>query len=339
MSSAIREYFEMLVERFGQGWNRFWFTPSDPFTLGVIRVLTGIMAIYMVATFGPDLGAFFGKEGLIQPRLLEDLSAGQPPYSFSYLNHLDTPAELTIAHGAGLAVLGLFTLGVATRVTSVLALVVVLSYIHRAPLVAAHFEWILAFMMFYLCLGPSGRCLSIDSLLSRRTRARSPHAPHEEAGAARNAAAGSVAATVAIRLMQVHLAAVYLMMGLAKLMGGAQGSIWWTGDAMFWLVARPESRLVDLTGLHEYVLNAWTHLVVWTEMLFPVLIWNRLARPLLLAISTLLWASLAVATGLVPFCLIMAIANLAYVPASILRSASTCCGIARSKQPAPLAAK
>jgi hypothetical protein len=216
-------------------------------------------------------------------------------------------------------------------VTSVLALIVVLSYFHRAPLVTGQFEPILAMVMFYLCLGPSGRCLSIDSLLARRKAAAAGPSAVD-----RLAPTGSFAATVAIRLMQVHLAAIYLMMALGKLLGGNYEPVWWTGDAMLWLVAKPESRLMDLTWLPQYVLNAWTHLVVWTELLFPVLIWNRLARPLVLAVSTLVWASLAVATGLVPFCLMMVVANLAFVPSSALRTACSCCGVVRSKSQVPV---
>jgi hypothetical protein len=109
---------------------------------------------------------------------------------------------------------------------------------------------------------------------------------------------------------------VYVMMGLGKLVAS---DVWWTGDAAWWLAAQPETRLVDLTWLPLYVLNAWTHLVVVSELSLGLLVWNRLLRPLLLALSTVCWISLALVTGLVPFCLLMLGLNSAFVPASVLR--------------------
>ena len=42
---AIGSYFRTLSSRFGNGWNRFWFAPSDPMTLGVIRIFTALVAL------------------------------------------------------------------------------------------------------------------------------------------------------------------------------------------------------------------------------------------------------------------------------------------------------
>ena len=37
----IAAYFRELFAGARQGWNRFWFTPTDPATLGLIRILAG----------------------------------------------------------------------------------------------------------------------------------------------------------------------------------------------------------------------------------------------------------------------------------------------------------
>ena len=135
--------------------------------------------------------------------------------------------------------------------------------------------------MFYLCLGPAGASFSIDSVIrkSRKTEssgAATPGAPLIE---------WSSAATVAIRLMQIHLALIYGAMLIAQL----QGAAWWQGTAVWWLMARPESRLVNLTflaGMGErpltYLMNIFTYAVLLYEFCFAVLIWNPLARPILL---------------------------------------------------------
>jgi len=127
-------------------------------------------------------------------------------------------------------------------------------------------------------------------------------------------------ANVAIRLIQVHVAALYLVIGLTML-GGTMGAeydpTWWRGEGMWWLIAKSESRLVDLTFLHgttpTYLVNIWSHAVVAINLACGVLLWNRLARPLLLVLAAVSWVALAVVTGLVSYCVIMVVAGVAFV--------------------------
>jgi len=335
MFSAVARYFETFVVQFGQGWNRFWYTPRDPYALGAIRLLTGLIALYVIATYTPDVVRFFGPDGLLVQHdldngLITDLSYSEPmgnaqvnharyllPWNYLYWFR-DSPTGLWVVHIAGLAVLGLFAAGVFSRVTAVAALLVVLTYIHRAPMLTSQVEPILSMVMFYLCLGPSGASFSVDSLLAKRgssipaTSEDSPFAKH------------SAAATISTRLMQVHLTAAYAMMGLSKLAApGADASVWWDGSAVWWLIAKPESRLVDFTWLHShpYVLDAWTQAIVLFELGFALLVWYRLFRPLMLTLSVVMWGSLALVTGLTTFCLMMLVANLAFVAPEFLRSA------------------
>jgi hypothetical protein len=48
---------------FRRRWADFWFAPSDPTTLGFIRVITGLLLLYIHLTYSLDLQAFFGKYG------------------------------------------------------------------------------------------------------------------------------------------------------------------------------------------------------------------------------------------------------------------------------------
>jgi hypothetical protein len=68
------------------------------------------------------------------------------------------------------------------------------------------------------------------------------------------------------------------------------------------------------------MVNAWTHAIVLFELLSAVFIWNRLARPLLLALAIPMWLSLALISGLAPFALIMLTANLAFFSPHFLRA-------------------
>jgi hypothetical protein len=310
MIQSITDYFARLTSSFGAGWTRFWFTPSDPATLGAIRLLTGIVVVYLHATLSLDLIRLFGPSGLLGASEIAPLEAG----SFSYLNYLSTPGELWSVHLIGLTVLIAFMAGWLTRVTSVLALVVFLSDIHRAPMITGRTESIAAMLMCYLCLAPCGRYFSIDRYLARRASAATPTPPVAKDDL-------STSATIATRLIQVHLALLVAMMGFSKLLG----ETWWSGGGVWWLIARPESRLVDLTWLYAYpkAIDLWSHVVVLFELGFAVLIWVPLARPLLLAIGMLVWCSLALITGDTTFALVLMIASLAFVSPAMVEA---CCG-------------
>ncbi len=62
-----------MTEGFGQAWNRFWFTPSDPYTLAVLRVLVGLVATYNIFTYSFDLLRFFGPSGMLTTDLVRSL--------------------------------------------------------------------------------------------------------------------------------------------------------------------------------------------------------------------------------------------------------------------------
>jgi hypothetical protein len=324
---VVGSYRNRLTEGIGSGWRRFWFTPSDPLPLCVLRIAVGLVALYYVASFTTDLNVWFADDGLLPAHVVRTLTGADDPslsgpadYRYSYLYFLDTPGELWAAHLAGLVVVAAFTIGLASRVTSVLSLVVVLSYVNRAPMLSGPLEPVLTMALLYLCIAPTGARLSIDRLLSRaRQRANPPTAAQPQPDSRL-----SIAATISVRLIQVHLAGFYAVMVLNQLGGLIDfpySGTWWRGEAVWWLIARPESRLVDLTFLYSapYLINAWTHAIVLFELAFPILVWNRLARPLLLALAVPIWGSLALASGEVSFCVMMLVANLAFLSPEALR--------------------
>jgi hypothetical protein len=307
MIKAINDYFSRLSGDFGDGWTRFWFTPSDPLVLGAIRLFTGMVAVYLHATLSLDLIRFFGPDGLLGARDIAPLEVG----SFSYLNFVSTPAELWAVHLIGLAVLLLFAAGWQTRAMAVLALIVFLSDVHRAPMITGRTESVVAMVMCYLCLAPCGRSFSVDAFLRRKAAAASPTA----------VVAGnelSTAGTITTRLIQIHLALLVAMMGFSKLLG----ETWWNGGGVWWLIVRPDSRLVDLSWLYAYpkVIELWTHLVVLFEISFPVLIWAPLARPLLLIVGVIVWTSLALITGDITYAVMLVVASLAFVSPQVIKT-------------------
>src|SRR5262249_3230593 len=111
-------------------WDAFWFTPADPTLLGLLRILTGLMLLYTHAVWGLVLRDFFGPAGWLDERLVRTLQEGTYAPSFWWL----VPDQWTWpVYALSMAVLAMFTVGLWTRVTAVLALVVTISFADRAP--------------------------------------------------------------------------------------------------------------------------------------------------------------------------------------------------------------
>ena len=336
LAQSVSGYFQQMSQCVGQGWNRFWYQPSSPAPLALLRIGVALMAIYYVASFTPDLQRWFGPQGWFAPyqqtssswtdAMAQWLSVqfpvgetlysfddvAQPPlpplYRLSYLTYASRAWELWVLHAAGLLVLVLFALGWKTRWMGVLGLVVVLAYLHRAPLLNSQLEPVLAMLMFYLALSPCGACWSLDRWLARK---KDPEQPPAEKLSPR------WSATVARRLIQVHLIALYTLIVLVQLSGGGTGGmVWWTGEAMWWIVARPETALVSADWLahHPLLMDLWTYFVILFQLTFVVLVWVRPLRPLMLALAVVFWFSIALATGQVAYSALMLLGLVVFLP-------------------------
>src|SRR5262245_33262383 len=121
-----------LASEFGRGWNRFWFTPASAAPLGLIRLVVGVVALWWYLSYYPDLQFFFGPEGIIDGGTLAHWRGSSPV--FSIFDWAQTTGALWFAYAVGLVVLLMFTAGLFSRVTSVAAFIVVVSLIHRGPM-------------------------------------------------------------------------------------------------------------------------------------------------------------------------------------------------------------
>lgn len=301
MSTATLVY-ENLPQSWKQAWESFWFTPADPRPLAVIRIVVGLTALLYLASFSGDLVRWFGPHGLLPPEAA--ITGGSPSYRFSVLRLAASPSGLWIIHGICLAAAAALTLGLASRAAAAATLIAVLSYVHRGIVIGGLIEPVLAMFLLYLCLAPCGAFCSLDRLVGMSVWLRGSERP-------------SIAATISLRLMQIHLAALYAVMGVTKLYGNA----WWDGEAVWLLLAQTHSRPIDLSYLRNsaYLLAAWTHLIAYTHLAFAPLVWSRLTRPIVLALATLTWLSLIPVTGQTLFCLFMAAASGVYRPDLLAR--------------------
>ncbi len=289
-----------------KAWNEFWFAPTNPATLSLVRVLAGAMLFYTHLVWSFDLTSFFGRDGWLPVTLMQDVhqymnggAAEAARWNWSYFNLIESPTVLWIAHIAALVVFFLLMVGFFSRTMAVLAFVIAVSYANRiTPGAFFGLDQINCLLAMYLMLGPCGARYSLDRIWRLR-RGAPAHVPP------------STGANVAIRLLQLHMCIIYLFSGLGKL----QGQSWWTGDAVWFTVATLEYQSLDLTWLANWprLINVLTHVTVFWELFYCALIWPRLTRPWVLLLAIAVHGGIAIAFGMPTFGLVMLIGNLAFL--------------------------
>ena len=295
-----RRYGVKVVRTVSEDWNAFWYTPADPTLLGDIGICTGLMLVYTHAVWGLALNDFFGPTSWLSPALVRSIEAGQ--YTFSFWFWVP-PQWMWPAYALSMLIFVCFTLGLATRVTSVLSLLTAISYAHRVPAALFGLDQINVMLTLYLSIGPSGQ-----DPVARSLAAQTP------AGRERPAPAPSASANLAQRLIQVHMCVIYLFAGVSKL----QGPSWWSGEAMWRAFANLEYQSLDMTWMawHPWLINLMSHVSVVWEIWFCVLIWKPLWRPVMLVGAVVLHVGIGLCLGMWTFGLIMLVGCASSCPTS-----------------------
>lgn len=295
-------------------WDRFWFSPLHPASLGCLRIVAGCMLVYTHLVWGLALGAFFGPDGWQDPLLVATFQKDGAALSLWWLV---PPAWLWPFHCACLAVLVCFTLGLWTRLTSILSALIVISYANRVPLATFGLDQINGLLAMYLAIGPCGACFSVDALRRRYRQAMAKMRGEQFVGSV--AVSPSSTAQLATRMVQVHMCIMYLAAGLAKLKGEA----WWDGNAIWLGAANFEYQSGDLTWLawHPWIANFLTHATVFWETTFCIFVWRPKLRPLVLLSGILMHLGIGAFLGMWTFGLVMIITYVAFVPPEMVLAA------------------
>lgn len=304
--AAARNWLRTLAA----GWDRFWFTPSQPHTLALIRILGGAMLFYTHAVWSLDLMSFLGPQSWLTNDVIRTLDSDR--YTWSYLWYIESPAILWTLHVAALAVFALLTLGLWSRVMSVLACFITLAYCHRLNGALFGLDQVNAMLALYLMVGPCGAAYSLDRWLAAR------RLPSARTRSASEAPEPTIGANVAIRLIQLHMCIVYLFGGINKM----KGLTWWDGSAAWFSVANLEYQSLDMTWLVYYpaFVSLLTHVTVFWETFYCFLVWPKFTRPLVLFLAVCVHGGIALFLGMMTFGLAMLIGNLAFVPPDLVRA-------------------
>ena len=312
---ASRHWYTSCLE----GWDRFWFTPRLPHTLGMLRIAVGAMLLYSHLALASDLMSFLGDQAWVNnetARQLHDGTFGVPDWARSYLWHLQSPVLIWAHHALTILVTACFALGLMTRLTAPAAWFLQLMYLHRLTGALFGLDQIVTYSAMYLMLAPCGSCFSVDAWLRKKFGDRI--GTSRFLGWLLPQATPSVAANIATRLLQIHLCVIYMFGGLSK----ARGQSWWDGSALWYAVGNYEYQSIDTTWLVKYprVFTAMTHLTLFWEVYYCALVWPRLTRPIAVGLAVMVHAGIAMFLGMITFGVMMIAANMIFVePTFLLR--------------------
>jgi hypothetical protein len=318
LQTAIADYIRQWIRL----WDQFWFTPADPTLLALIRWCAGAIILYAHCVWSLELPTFFGQDAMLPAEYRAGLVDGTH-YVWSHFDWLPSAAWLWPVHIAGLVVMFLFWIGAWTRVTSILTALLVISYANRTTGAQFGLDQINGFLAIYLAVGPSGARLSWDrwwACRHRKLAADPAHAASTSEGRAGQSLGNcdsTVTASIALRLIQVHMCVVYLFAGLGKL----QGDTWWLGQALWGAFASAEYQTMDFTWLahHMAVINILTYVTLIWEVCYAFLVWPKLTRPLFIAGAVLAHAGIGLTMGMLTFGMIMIVGNMAFLSPTWVR--------------------
>ena len=301
-----------LLRKLREDWERFWFSPADPVVLSVMRVVVGGMLFYTHLIWGMNLRAFFGADGWNSPGVVRAMQEGMfsPTFWWYVPEHM-----MGEVHAACLCVLFLFWIGCCTRVTSVLAFLITVSYSYRAQAANFGLDQINGLLALYLCIGSGGALLSVDRCWKVFRLKRAAQADSRPLIIPPTSA--STSTRLAIRLIQIHFCVIYAFAGLSKL----QGDAWWNGEAIWLAFSNLEYQSFDMTwtAWYPWISDLATHTTIVWEVFFPVLIWVRPLRPLWLFMGFFMHIGIGALMGMWTFGLVMIFGHLSFWSPDFMR--------------------
>ena len=272
-------------------WYGFWFAPQETSTLALFRIAFGLVATGWTVTQGPDLLAFYGPEG-IQPNALSGA-----PGSWGVLSVWHGSTAVVVLYAVTLAASVALTLGLFSRLASILVLVGIISFLHRNGLVTNSGDGLVRNLAFFCALSPCGASLSVDRL--RRAPGQFWEFP--------------AYAPWALRLVQIQLSIGYLTAVWDK----AGNELWRHGTAVSYALRMQDIHRLPIPGFithSEVLVELLTFGTLVLELSLGILVWNRTLRPWILLLGLSLHLSIDVSIMVGFFSYAMFCAYISFVP-------------------------
>ena len=256
-----------MTRRWARRVDAFWFAPTDPATLALVRISPfGALVTLWTLSLAPDLAAFFSTAGVIGDAVPH---AGNGTWSLLWVDHSNT--TVAAVYLALLAAAVGTTVGWHSRLCATVVFVTLTSLARANPYVFNSGDTLIRVLAFYLMLAPSGLGFSLD-----RRRARQ-----------QGREVASTHPAWPLRLIQIQVSVMYASAVWSKL----QGASWRDGVAVSYATRLPD--LVrfpapDFLERSPFVAHAATYGTLIVEAGLALLIWHPRSRFPALAAGVLL---------------------------------------------------
>lgn len=291
----VSELTGRLAGRLAGAWSRFWFRPVPADSLGLMRASLGLLLVLGHLYQYVDIELLFGHDGPVAPWVhLRSL----PWPSWSPYDLVQSREQLLLLHGLLCVPHVLFMLGWRSRTMALLSLLVQAATYHRNPFFQHGGDRVMRLATLAMTLAPCGAALSVDAWLARRrARAGGSWCPST-----------ALVPVVAMRLVQLQWAALYLHSGIKK----AETGRWLDGSALYYAMSAGQYQRAPWavepflqSALVQDLLWATTPVVLAWELGFAALVLWRPTRVLALVVGVLVHGGIALSLMVGSFSFIM----------------------------------
>lgn len=275
--------------------DQFLFAPGSGKVLAFFRIAIALFCILKFFSFYGDLLNIFGSQGYVKGDVAAILLADFMP-RVSWFTHT------VAAWGIGevnaiyclfflfIGVLILMCCGFQTRLMAILALFIHLMFFNSGRMFMYGVDYFTTSALFYCTIMPVGKYYSIDNFLRHRLQNPSP------------------VSIFCIRVLQIHLCLVYFFGGFSKTLGVH----WWNGEAIWRAISIPGFYQLDMSWLATvpWLSLVLSRMVMLVELSYPVLIWFRKTRLIVLLLVGSMHLGIGIAMGLHYFAALMILLNI-----------------------------
>ena len=272
-----------MIQRLGQAWDEFFFTPQSPVPIALFRILYGLCVSATVILLHSDWLDWFGVHGWVSLSTMQTVEPGMRLNLFTLMPQDDRWIAAFFWVFLGLAVL--LTAGLFTRISSVLVFLGLASIDQRNLFINHSGDTFLRVAGFFLIFAPAGAALSLDRFFRVRKgwegAELSPRAPWAQ------------------RMIQIELALLYF----ASFWWKMKGHVWLNGTALYYVLHLHALRRFPLPGWIQYpgLLKIGGWFILALEFSLGTLIWLRRFRYPLLLLGLLFHLSIEYAINIPMF--------------------------------------
>ncbi|MEB3982869.1 HTTM domain-containing protein [Mycobacterium sp. 663a-19] len=261
--TGIARSVRLRLSAAGRVWQSFWFEPQQMYTLGLVRMAFGALAILWGLWLLPMRNAFLDPDGA---------TPTQPSVAHTWGTFEIWNSKEAILIGVIVLVLSAIALlvGWHSRLAAVVVFILILSFERRASSAFNAGDVLVRIEALFLAVSPSGAALSLDqrrrtgSFWSAQTKTNWP-----------------------IRLIQVQLSLIYLAAARSKL----SGETWLNGTAVSYALRVEDMQRVPVPqwfGTNALAMNVITWGAIAIELAVAILVWFPRFRPWVLSAGVLM---------------------------------------------------